>query len=103
MSQQNKWAVIRIRNKQYRVVEGEEILVDKLRNVPEPEVLLLIKDESVSVGKPILKDVKVKFKIIDEEVKGEKIEVLKFRAKSRYRKKIGFRPIYSKLLIEKIF
>jgi len=36
------------------------------------------------------------------QVKGKKLSVFKYKAKSRYRKKIGFRPIYSRYLVEKI-
>ena len=40
----DKFAVIRIGGKQYRVTEGEEILVDKLSDLKKitPEVLLLL-------------------------------------------------------------
>lgn len=99
-----KYAVIRIGGKQYKVSEGQEILVDKLKDVKkvEPEVLLLADGEKVRVGKPVLKDVKIKIKVVSELEKGEKIEIYKFKAKSRYRKHTGFRPQYSKLLVEKI-
>ena len=68
----------------------------------DPEVLLFADDGKVKVGKPVLKDVKIKIKILAEMEKGEKIEVYKFKAKSRYRKHTGFRPQYTRLLIEKI-
>lgn len=107
-----KYAVIRIKGRQYRVEEGKEILVDKLTDPKkiEPEVLLVVDPTSqelrgasgVKIGKPVLKDVKVKIKILAEEEKGDKITVLKYKAKSRYRKKRGFRPKYARLLIEKI-
>src|SRR3990167_4752872 len=99
-----KYAVVRIGGKQYKVFEGEEILVDKLADVQkiEPEVLLFTDDGKVRVGKPVLKDVKVKVKVLAEIEKGEKIEIYKFKAKSRYRRHAGFRPQYTKLLIEKI-
>ena len=68
----------------------------------ESEVLLFANDGKVKVGKPKVRNVKVKFKIIEEKLKGKKITVQTFKAKSRYRRKIGFRPQYSKILIEKI-
>ncbi len=40
--------------------------------------------------------------IVEELVKGTKIDVIKYKAKSRYRKKIGFRPQFSRILIEDI-
>ncbi len=97
-----KYAVIRIGGKQYKVKEGEEVLVDKLLDVKtQPEVLLVVDDAKVSVGKPTVKEAKIKVKVLKEE-KGEKILVTKFKAKSRYRRRMGFRPTYTRLLIEKI-
>lgn len=98
-----KYAVIRIKGTQYKVKEKDEILVGKLGGAKfEPEVLLLIDGEKVKVGRPALKDVKVKLKVLKEEVKGKKLYVQKFKAKSRYRRKLGFRSVSSKLLVEKI-
>ncbi len=82
---------------------GDEILVGKLGDEkPEAEVLLLVDGEKTKIGKPILKNVKVKLKVLEKEVKGKKLHVQTFKAKSRYRRKIGFRPIFTKLLVEKI-
>jgi len=98
-----KYAVIRLQGRQYKVSEGDEILVDKMLDLTAQAEVLLFSDEGkVKVGKPTLADVKVKVKVLTEMEKGEKIEVYKFKAKSRYRKHIGFRPQYTKLLVEKI-
>lgn len=99
----SKYAVVRIKGHQYKVTEGEEILVDKLgKEKLEPEVLLVVDGEKVAVGKPVIKEAKVKIKVVKEEEKGEKIHVRKYKSKSRYRRHIGFRPRYTRLLIEKI-
>lgn len=98
-----KYAVIRIKGNQFKVSEGEEILIGKLgEEKPEAEVLLLSENGKVKLGKPTLKDTKVKLKVIEKEEKGEKLHVMTFKAKSRYRRKKGFRPVYSRILIEKI-
>lgn len=98
-----KYAVVRLQGKQFRVSEGDEILVGKMADLKtEPEVLLFIDGEKIKIGKPTLKDVKVKLKVLAEMEKGEKIEVYKFKAKSRYRKHIGFRPQYTRLLVQAI-
>lgn len=97
-----RYAVIKYQGHQYKVVEGEAILVDKLLDQSEPKVLLIADDGKVKVGKPFLKEAKVKMKILAEEEKGEKLDIFKFKAKSRYRKHIGFRPLYTKILIESI-
>ena len=99
-----KYAVVRIGGKQYKVSEGKEILVDKLTEPKkfEIETLLLVDGEKVKVGKPVIKDVKIKSKVVTELEKGKKIEIYKFKAKSRYKRHTGFRPQYTRLLIEKI-
>ncbi len=99
-----KYAVVRITGKQYKVEEGKEILVDRIVDPKKvmAEVLLVANGEKVSVGKPLVKGVEVKFKVVAELEKGEKVDVYKFKAKSRYKKHIGFRPQYTRLLVEKI-
>ena len=98
-----KYAVIAIKGTQYKVSEGEEILVGKLgEKKPDPRVLLLVDDGKVTVGKPEVKNVKVTLKILAKEEKGKKLTIQKFKAKSRYRRKYGFRPVYTRLLVEKI-
>jgi large subunit ribosomal protein L21 len=110
-----KYAVIRLQGRQYKVTEGQELLVDKIKDLKkiEPEVLLLVEEEKhapntkdfgvgVNVGKPVLKDAKVTLKVVKDVEKGEKIEVYHFKAKSRYRKHTGFRPQYTRVLVEKI-
>lgn len=99
-----KTAVIRLQGQQFLVSEGQEILVGLL---PDPkkvdaEVLLFAEDDKVKVGKPVLKDVPLKLKVIEELEKGEKVDVYHFKAKSRYKKHTGFRPKYSRVLVEKI-
>ena len=100
----DKYAVVRIGGKQYKAQEGKELLVDKIVDLAkiDPEVLLFVDDKKVKVGKPVLADVKVKIKVVTEIEKGEKLEIYKFKSKSRYRKHIGFRPQHTRLLVEKI-
>ena len=100
----SKYAVIRLAGQQFKVTEGQEILVNKLKDVKkiDLDVLLLAEDGKVSIGKPVLKEASVKVKVLAEVEKGEKVDIYKFKAKSRYKKHTGFRPKYTKLLIEKI-
>ncbi len=99
----SKYAVISLRGNQLLVCEGDEVVVDKLREEKlTPEVLLVADGKKVKIGKPSVKDSKVKIKVIEKEFKGKKLDVMTFKAKSRYRRKVGFRPQYSRLLVEKI-
>lgn len=100
------YAVIRSGGKQYKVTSGDTITLDKLnpdgkKTVIFDEVLLLVNEDKVSVGNPLVKGAKVEASYL-EDVKGEKIRVRKFKAKSRYRKTTGFRAQMSVVKIEKI-
>lgn len=91
-------ALIKTANSQHLVSPGQELLLDK----PQIDgVLLLIDDDKVTVGQPLLTQVQVSFEDLGK-VKGKKLRVSKFKAKSRYRKTVGFRPQYSKIKIKDI-
>lgn len=98
-----KFAVVKITGHQYRVEEGQELLVDHVTAEKiEPEVLLISDGDKILVGKPTVKEAKVSLKVLVAEEKGEKIRVIKYKSKSRSRKIRGFRPLYTKLLVQKI-
>jgi large subunit ribosomal protein L21 len=102
-------AVIKASGKQYLVKEGDILLLDRIKNKKVGEkidfenILLLIdeKKNKVEIGKPYIKEAKVEGEIL-EEVKGEKVLVVKFKPKTRYRRKKGYRPLFSKVKITKI-
>jgi large subunit ribosomal protein L21 len=96
-----KYAVITVTGKQYRVSEGDRIIVDKINHDQPVKVMLLREEEKILIGKPYLDKVKVSFEK-ENVVKGKKIEIVKYKAKSRYRKHIGFRAQYSPLIIKNI-
>lgn len=95
------YAVIEIKKTQYKVSKGDEILVGLMdeKEKLEAKVLLVKTKDKVKVGKPYVRGAKVSLKVIEKEVKGEKLHVETFKAKSRYRRKIGFRPRYTKLQV----
>lgn len=98
------YAVVKIAGKQYRVCAGDVLEVDRLsddKNLTFDEVLLLVSDGKVKIGKPTVSGASVKATLLDQ-VKGDKIRVSKFKAKARYRRTIGFRASLSKVQIEKI-
>lgn len=97
----DKYAVVVISGNQYVVKEKDEILVSKISGDVSPRVLLVAESGKVTVGAPEVKGAVITIKNLGDE-KGEKLYVQKYKAKSRYRRKIGFRPQYTKLLIEKI-
>lgn len=100
------YAVIKTGGKQYRVSEGDVIEVDKLPVKKDDEVnfdqvLLSVLDDKVQVGMPMIPDIKVRARVLEQK-KGEKIRVAKFKAKVGYRRVQGFRPLLTKIKIEKI-
>lgn len=100
-----KYAVIKTGGKQYKVTEGDVLEVDNLNAkegaVTFDNVLLLVSDEHVEIGKPFIVNAKVKAKLLENK-KGEKVRVAKFKSKVRYRRAVGFRASVSKIQIEKI-
>src|SRR4051812_26075620 len=100
-----QYAVIRTGGKQYKVTSGDVLEVDKIKtdakSVVLDDVLLLVDEDKVSVGNPVVKGAKVTAKLVEQK-KGDKIRVMKFKAKSRYRRTTGFRAQLSVLEIGKI-
>jgi len=100
------YAVVKTGGKQYLIKEGMTVTVDQLNlekgKKTQLEVLLKFDEEgkAFELGQPLLKE-EVSAEVIDN-VKGEKIRIAKFKAKSRYRKVRGFRARLTKLKIIKI-
>lgn len=101
-----EYAVIQSGGKQYVVKKGDLLTLDKLpfkkeEEVTFKEVPLLVSNGKVMVGRPHVSGARVKA-IVVEEKKGEKLYVRKFKAKSRHRRTVGFRPHLTTLRIEQI-
>lgn len=98
-------AVVKVGGKQYIVAEKETLLVDRLPDGTKEldlDVLMLVDGEKSTVGTPLVKGVKVKAKVLEEEVKGDKLRVIRYKAKKRVHKENGHRQKYSKIEISSI-
>ncbi len=96
-----KYAVAQIKGNQYVIYEGKPFLVSKLNATKVDAAVLAIRDgEEIELGKPYLER-KLNFKILSPIVKGEKVSILKYKSKSRYRKRSGIRPVFSEVVVEK--
>ncbi|MCI5566525.1 MAG: 50S ribosomal protein L21 [Veillonellaceae bacterium] len=100
------YAIIKTGGKQYRVAEGDEIYVEKLAanegdEVAFDQVLTIVNDDDVKVGKPFIEGAKVTAKV-EAQGKAKKILVFKYKAKSNYRRRQGHRQPFTKVVIEKI-
>lgn len=100
------FSVIETGGKQYLVAKGDKIQVEKLEGevgdkITFDSVLANISDTAVEVGKPKLDGKTVEAKVL-KQGRSAKIHVLKYKPKSKYRKKIGHRQAYTELEITKI-
>jgi large subunit ribosomal protein L21 len=97
----SSYAIISLGGKQYRVHEGERLLVDHLREdegaTLQPRVLLVGGD-----GKPDLApSTTVTARVVGHEL-GEKIRIGKYRRRTGYKKHTGHRSRLTRIEIESI-
>ena len=101
-------AIIKTGGKQYKVTEGQLLKIEKIEGEAGTTAIfdevLLVADEAgtkVEVGAPFLTETKVEAKII-EHGRAKKILVMKYKPKTRYRRKNGHRQEFTKVEITKI-
>ena len=100
------YAIIKTGGKQYKVAEGDEVIVEKLEvaegdSVTFDEVLAIVDGENVKIGTPKVEGAKVSGKVV-KNGKGPKIRIFKFKHKTNYRRRQGHRQPFTKVKIEKI-
>ncbi len=97
----SSYAIISVGGKQYRVREGEKLLVDRLKTDEgktfNPDVLFLGGDGDGT----LFPRAQVTAKVVGH-VLGDKIRIGKRRAKTGYRKQTGFRAHLSQIEIQSI-
>ncbi|MEK7619877.1 MAG: 50S ribosomal protein L21 [Patescibacteria group bacterium] len=100
-------AVIQTGGKQYLVREGQELKIEKLDSEVGSNVsfdVLLVSDEegtTTQVGTPTISGVKVTAVVLDQG-RDDKVSVIKYKSKVRYRRNVGHRQPFTKIKIEKI-
>jgi large subunit ribosomal protein L21 len=98
-------AVVKVGGKQYVVTEKETLLVDRLPDGTKEltlDAMLVIDGDKTTVGTPLVKGVAVKANVIEEEVKGDKIRIIRYKAKKRVHKEMGHRQKYSRIEVASI-
>lgn len=99
------YAIIATGGKQYKVSEGDVILVEKLDAEAGSDVtfdqVLAVGGDKLKVGDPLVDSASVEGKVLDQ-VKGKKITVYHYKRKTGYHKKNGHRQAYTKVQIDKI-
>jgi len=99
-------AVIEITPRQYLVKVGDKFVTDKQdtevgKKIIIDKVLLIHDGKKTTIGQSYISNASVELNH-DEQKKGKKIRVARFRAKSRTRKVKGFRPQESHLTVTAI-
>ncbi len=99
-------AIIQTGGKQYIVSKGDKLKVEKISHKEGDKavfdkVLATFSDTDINLGKPYLANATVEAKVL-KQGRGKKIVILKYKAKSKYRRKQGHRQHYTEIEITKI-
>ncbi|MGO8694504.1 MAG: 50S ribosomal protein L21 [Rectinemataceae bacterium] len=99
------YAVVEFNGKQYRAEKGATLRVDRFAAEKGSSLsldkVLLVSGDDVKVGLPYVSGAVVKT-VVQEEVKGDKIVVFKYKPKKDYRRTHGHRQLYTLLKVEEI-
>lgn len=106
MSGEEKLAVIRTGGKQYIVRKGDTLRIEKLdasegTSLTFGDVLLVAEGEMVKVGTPVVSNASVAASVL-RQGRDEKVTIVKFKPKVRYKKKQGHRQMFTEVKIERI-
>jgi large subunit ribosomal protein L21 len=101
-----KYAIVEISGRQFWVEKGKYYDLNRIptelgNEITLNRVLLVNNEGEILIGKPYLKSVEVKGKIL-EHLRGRKTIVYKMRPKKKTRKKQGHRQDLTRVLIEDI-
>ena len=96
------YAIIRAGGKQAKVRSGDGIQVERVKNAGETiefRPLLVVDDDGNTFSSPSdLENATVTAKVLGE-VKGDKVEIFKYKPKTGYRRRMGHRQTYTQLEI----
>ena len=100
------YAVIATGGKQYLVRKGDQIKIEKLgldpgKKIEFDQVLLLADGEDVSIGTPFVEGGRVTAEV-QENARAGKIEVIKFKRRKQYMRRMGHRQHYTQVKITDI-
>ena len=100
------YAVVRSNGKQYKVAAGDEIDLEALGfeagdPVELDEVLMVVDGESVRIGTPLVEGATVRATVVGQ-MRGSKIHIFKFKAKKRYRKRMGHKQGFTRVKVDEI-
>ena len=102
------FAIIAEDGRQYKIEEGQELLIDLRENAKQGDqltfsrVLCVAGNGSPSIGMPLVSGASVTAEVLSGVEMGEKIYIQKFRRRKNYRRRTGHRPMYTRVRISKI-
>lgn len=99
------YAIVKAGGRQEKVAVGDTVTVDRIdaavgSSVTFPAVLV-VDGATVTTDPKVLSGVKVTAEIVDE-TKGKKIDILRYKNKTGYRRRQGFRSKNTRVLITAI-
>ncbi len=107
-TKKEEFAVILTGGKQYQVRVGDVLKIEKIKGdfkkgdkITFDKVLLVDDGKDTTIGTPHISGAKVEA-VFEEAGKNKKVEVVKYKAKSRYLKRRGHRQPYFKVKISAI-
>ena len=100
------YAVIEAGGKQHKVELGQVLKVDLMQEDSGADyafenVMLFVDGDDVQIGQPYLENAKVVAEVVDD-VKADKVTILRFRRRKHSMRKIGHRQKYTQLKIKEI-
>src|SRR5262245_15106267 len=100
------YAIISDGGRQYRVEEGQEVVID-YRDIEQgseiqfDRVLAIADDSGIHIGKPVVDGALVTAEVVGA-IQGEKLYIQKFRRRKNSRRRTGHRQIHTTVRINKI-
>jgi large subunit ribosomal protein L21 len=97
------YAIIRTGGRQFRVMEGETLRVEKLEGdvgsaVKFEEILMVGAGDSIDIGAPLVSGASVAA-TIKSHGRADKIRIIKFRRRKHHMKQMGHRQHYTEIEI----
>jgi large subunit ribosomal protein L21 len=97
------FAIVKIGSLQFKVAVNDEFLVDHLKETKlSLKPLLVVENDKIEIGKPEVAGWTCNLEVVDQEVKGDKKIVFRYKPKTGYHRKKGPRALYSRIKIVSI-
>ena len=98
-------AIVRADGRQLRLVEGQEFEMNRIEGEPGDtvslDVMMVLDGPDVTIGKPLVEGAAVQARIT-QHGRAPKLVFMKYKNKTRYRRKFGHRQQVTRLVVESI-